>query len=166
MGTVTISSTSVFDKPVIDLNYLSDPNDLQILLRAQRLCMRIAHAKALQSMLDLKPNPTNKNDPFWTGDVDPDKVTDEELIELIKNGAQTLYHPVGTARMGISEKNSVVDPDLKVHGVQGLRVVDASIFPTITSGALVSVVFAEPAMFLNLFLRLQRLLRSPKRLRR
>jgi choline dehydrogenase len=137
-GTVSISSTSSFDKPVVDPNYLSDPNDLKILVRGFRLGMRIGHAKALESMLDLKVNLTDKKDYFWPGDVDPDTVTDEEIVDFIKDRAETLYHPIGTARIGVDEKNSVVDPELKVHGVQGLRVVDASIFPSQISGHPVS----------------------------
>jgi choline dehydrogenase len=164
LGTVSISSASPFDKPVIDPNYLSNPNDLQILIRAHRLCMRIGHAKALESMLDLKPNSANKKDHFWSGDVDPAEVTDEELADFIKNGAQTLYHPVGTARIGVNEKDSVLGPDLKVHGIQRLRVIDASIFPSQISGHPVSIVYARPAIFSILFLRLHRLLRSLKRL--
>jgi choline dehydrogenase len=133
-GTVSISSASPFDKPVVDPNYLSHPNDLKILIRASRLCMRTGHAKALESMLDLKANPTDKKDYFWSGDVNPDTVTDEEIADFIRDNAETVYHPVGTARIGINDKDSVIGPDLRVHGVQGLRVVDASIFPSQISG--------------------------------
>ncbi|KIM91603.1 GMC oxidoreductase [Piloderma croceum F 1598] len=134
VGTVSISSASPFDKPVVDPNYLSHLNDLKILIHANRLCMRIGHAKALESMLDLKAKPTDKKDYFWSGDVDPDTVTDEEIADFIRDNAETIYHPVGTARISIDDKDSVIDPDLKVHGVQGLRVVNASIFPSQISG--------------------------------
>jgi len=131
---VSISSTSPFDKAVVDPNYLSHPNDLKILIRANRLSMRIGHAKALESMLDLKADPTDKKDHFWSGDVNPDTVSDEEIADFIRDNAETVYHPVGTARIGIDDKDSVIGPDLRVHGVQGLRVVDASIFPSQISG--------------------------------
>jgi choline dehydrogenase len=112
--------------------------------------MRIGHAKALESMLDLKVNPTDKKDHFWSGDVDPDTVTDEEIIAFIKDNAETLYHPVGTARIGVDEKDSVVSPDLKVHGIQGLRVIDASIFPSQISGHPVGIFYVRPTIMLTL----------------
>lgn len=92
-------------------------------------------------MLDLKTYSTDKTDVFWPGDANPDEVSDEDLIHYIRNGAETLYHPVGTAKIGLDEKDSVVSPDLKVHGVQGLRVIDASIFPSQISGHPVSLLY-------------------------
>jgi len=59
--------------------------------------------------------------------------TDEELLEWVRNNAETTYHPVGTCKMGI-DPMAVVDPELRVHGISGLRVADASIMPTLTSG--------------------------------
>lgn len=87
-------------------------------------------------MLDLKSYSKDKSDTiFWPGDANPDEVTDEELEAFIRGGAETLYHPVGTCRMGKEgERESVVDSQLRVHGVQGLRVVDASVFPSQISG--------------------------------
>jgi choline dehydrogenase len=134
IGTVSISSASPFEPAIVDPNYLSNPNDVKILLRGARLCLRIGRAKAMESMLNLKSHSTDKTTAFWPGDADPDKLTDEELLEFIRSHAQTLYHPVGTAKIGLDEKDSVVAPDLKVHGVQGLRIVDASIFPSQISG--------------------------------
>lgn len=65
--------------------------------------------------------------------------SDEELKEVIKDRVETLYHPAGTCRMAPLQKNGVVDSHLRVHGIQGLRVCDASIFPTIVSGHTVSL---------------------------
>jgi choline dehydrogenase len=59
--------------------------------------------------------------------------TDAELLEWVRNNAETTYHPVGTCKMGI-DPMAVVDPELRVHGIAGLRVADASIMPTLTSG--------------------------------
>jgi choline dehydrogenase len=59
--------------------------------------------------------------------------TDEELLEWVRNHAETTYHPVGTCKMG-SDPMAVVDDQLRVHGIKGLRVADASIMPTLTSG--------------------------------
>lgn len=88
----------------------------------------------MEGMLNLKSHSTDKANVFWPGDADPDQLTDDELLDFIKSHAQTLYHPVGTAKIGHNEKDSVVAPDLKVHGVQRLRIVDASIFPSQISG--------------------------------
>lgn len=88
----------------------------------------------MESMLNLKPHSTDKADVFWPGDADPDRLTDDDLLEHIKSHAQTLYHPIGTAKIGHNEEDSVVASDLKVHGIQGLRIVDASIFPSQISG--------------------------------
>jgi choline dehydrogenase len=57
-----------------------------------------------------------------------------QMIEDIRQRASTVFHPVGTCRMGVDPRRSVVDPALKVHGIAGLRVIDASVFPSITSG--------------------------------
>ncbi len=59
--------------------------------------------------------------------------SDDELIEWVRHNAETTYHPVGTCKMGI-DPLAVVDPELRVHGIEGLRVADASIMPTLTSG--------------------------------
>lgn len=109
---------------------------MKILNRAVRLGFRIARAKALEPYLDIPSHSEDKSavNIFWPGDADPDHVSDDDLEDWIRGHAETLYHPVGTARMGLSEKDSVVGPDLKVHGVNGLRVIDASIFPKQISG--------------------------------
>jgi choline dehydrogenase len=63
----------------------------------------------------------------------PDRRTDDEIIDWVKKVAETTYHPVGTCKMG-SDATAVVDARLRVHGIEGLRVADASIMPTLTSG--------------------------------
>ena len=74
----------------------------------------------------------------WTGrEIAPgaDKQTDEELLEWVRNTAETTYHPVGTCKMGpATDPRAVVDDRLRVHGIEGLRIADASIMPTLTSG--------------------------------
>jgi choline dehydrogenase len=62
-----------------------------------------------------------------------DRTTDDEILDRVKNAAETTYHPVGTCKMG-SDPMAVVDAQLRVHGIAGLRVADASIMPTLTSG--------------------------------
>jgi choline dehydrogenase len=128
-----LRSASPFDRPLVNPNYLAHPNDLKILIRGVRLSLRIARTKALEPALYFKEN-DDKNDVFWLGDADTDQIEDEEIIESIRANAETLYHPIGTCKMGQNEKDSVVNPELKVHGVAGLRVADASIFPEQISG--------------------------------
>jgi choline dehydrogenase len=73
--------------------------------------------------------------PFQVSEVAPgaDRTTDDEILDWVKKAAETTYHPVGTCKMG-SDPMAVVDAQLRVHGIEGLRVADASIMPTLTSG--------------------------------
>src|ERR1700716_2064818 len=73
--------------------------------------------------------------PFRVNEVAPgaDRTTDDEILDWVKQAAETTYHPVGTCKMG-SDPMAVVDSRLRVHGISGLRVADASIMPTLTSG--------------------------------
>jgi choline dehydrogenase len=75
-------------------------------------------------------------DQFRGAEFDPgDKVkTDDEILGWMRNNSQTAYHPIGTCRMGPAGQNTVVDDKLRVHGIEGLRIADASIFPTMPSG--------------------------------
>ncbi|TFK46358.1 GMC oxidoreductase [Heliocybe sulcata] len=143
-GCVYLTSASPFCPPSIDPNYLSHPNDIKVLTRGVRLALRIARAPALRGFLDLPPHSEDRSDVFYPGDADPDKISDEEVQTWIRGNAETLYHCMGTARMGDygDEKGSVVDPELRVHGVVGLRVVDASVFPEPTSGHPVATIVA------------------------
>ncbi|EFY93684.1 hypothetical protein J3459_022368 [Metarhizium acridum] len=136
-GTISLKSADVFDHPIIDPKYLTDEegNDKKVLIAGLRLCLEIMRSPAFQKYLD--PVPTN-DDPssyWWPYSCsDPDAVTDEQLGRYLVERAFTLYHPVGSARMGPSPSNSVVDAECRVHGTHGLRVVDASIFPEQISG--------------------------------
>ncbi|TFK35709.1 GMC oxidoreductase [Crucibulum laeve] len=132
-GQVLLNSKSIWDKPIIDANYFDSENDLNVVVRAVRLILRMARAKPLASVLELHPE-ANKNPIFWPGSADPDEVTDEQLKEWIRENSSPAWHPTSSARMGLSESSSVVDLNLRVHGIDGLRVIDASAFPTIVSG--------------------------------
>ena len=107
--------------PRIEGNYLSDPDDVGVLLNGAKLARKLLHAPALARHLreEVRPGPAVQ--------------TDEALIDDIRARAETIYHPVGTCRMG-SDSASVVDPAARVRGIDGLRVVDASIMPSIVSG--------------------------------
>ncbi len=106
---------------LIDFNFLSDPSDAQVLIEGLKLARRI--------LAD------SQFDAIRGEEMLPGKAvqTDEQLLAYVREYAATVFHPVGTCKMGL-DPMSVVGPDLKVHGVQGLRVVDASIMPSLISG--------------------------------
>ncbi|OCH93152.1 GMC oxidoreductase [Obba rivulosa] len=144
-GAITLASRSVWSAPLIDTNYFASENDLNVLVRGTRLLLRLARTEPLASLLDLEPHPDgvlDGEDVFWPGSADPDAVTDEQLKAWIRKKAGPVFHPVSTARMGAGAGDSVVDNVLRVHGVAGLRVVDASVFPTQVSGHPCAVVVA------------------------
>jgi len=141
-GHVALRTANIWDKPIIDPNHFSVENDMKVFVKGMRLAMRIARSEPLKSHLQLKDHSMDTTDVFWPGDADPDQVPDEALAEWIRGNAYTIYHPIGTARIGTDETDSVVDPELRVHGIQGLRVVDASVFPTQVSGHPCAVVVA------------------------
>lgn len=122
-GTVHIASGDPFAAPKIIANYLSTAADRKVAADSLRLTRRIAAAPALQKYApeEFKPGPQFQ--------------TDEELAQAAGDISTTIFHPVGTCRMGAAEDPlAVVDSQLRVKGVSGLRVVDASVMPFITSG--------------------------------
>jgi choline dehydrogenase len=133
-GTVEIRSALADAAPLIKPNYLSHEADLEVAADAIRLTRRIAAAPALASFEPVEYLPGASLQ------------TDEELRQAASNIGTTIFHPVGTCKMG-QGRDAVVDERLRVHGVIGLRVVDASIMPTITSGNTCSptVMIAEKA---------------------
>ncbi|TFK87180.1 GMC oxidoreductase [Polyporus arcularius HHB13444] len=141
-GRITLRSASAWDKSVIDPNYLSTESDMNILVCGVRLLMRIARTEPLASKLTLKPHATDPTSPWWPGDADPDWVSDDEICDLLRRSALPAWHPVSSARMGVNPEDSVVDPELHVHGISGLRVVEASDFPAQLSGHPCAVVVA------------------------
>ncbi|KAJ6600363.1 GMC oxidoreductase [Mycena vulgaris] len=141
-GTITLASSSMLDHPVIDPKYFSNTKDLEVLIKGTRLALRIARSEPLVNSLDLPEDSKDQSTFFWPGDANPDTVSDEELAAWIKRNGQTAWHPTSSAKMGASPATSVVDPQLRVHGVAGLRVVDASVFPTQVAGHPCAVVIA------------------------
>jgi choline dehydrogenase-like flavoprotein len=120
-GSLTLASADPFAAPLIDPNFLADPDDLARLLRGFKIMRRILEQPALAAHrgTELPASASARSD--------------AQIEQFIRNHADTIYHPVGTCRMGNGPLD-VVDAELRVHGVQNLRVVDASIMPSIVAG--------------------------------
>ena len=120
-GTVTIKSKDPFAAPAMQPNYLSTELDQQTALEGVKFARRLARTRALADLIgdEYRPGETAR--------------TDDELLEFVRDFGATIFHPSGTCRMG-SDREAVVDSRLRVHGVTALRVVDASIMPTLVSG--------------------------------
>jgi choline dehydrogenase-like flavoprotein len=124
-GRLTLASADPAAPPLIDIGFLQDPDDLDRLVRGFKLMRNILQQPALAG-LGGRELPASAS-----------AQTDRQIADFIRNHADTIYHPVGTCRMGPgggSGPNDVVDARLRVHGVLGLRVVDASVMPRIVSG--------------------------------
>ena len=119
-GRVTIKSTDPYDDPLIETGYLSAQKDRDVMVEGMKLVRAIYDSPEFRE--------------HWSSEVVPGRevTSDNDILSAIRKHAATVYHPVGTCRMG-SDETSVVDPELRVRGVEGLRVVDASVMPKITS---------------------------------
>ena len=120
-GSIHIKSADPFAPPSIRPNFLSSEIDQQCMVRSMQIARRIVSQPAIAKYIDYEMSPGIKIN------------TDNEWLEFARNNGQTIYHPVGTCRMGEDSK-AVVDLRLQVHGLTGLRIVDASIIPKIVSG--------------------------------
>ncbi|WP_316015793.1 GMC family oxidoreductase [Roseobacter sp. HKCCA0434] len=118
-GTVRLRSARMKDAPLIDPAYLAHPADGEGLLKGAKLMRRIMDTPAMRK--------------WRTREIYTDGVADEDLMHHIRARADTIYHPVGTARMG-TDAGAPCDPEGRVNGVEGLRVVDASLMPTLIGG--------------------------------
>ncbi len=122
-GSVRLASGDPRQQPLVDPNYFEDPEDLRLSIGGVRQARRILAQTPLKGMIDREIFPG------------PGKDSDEAIAEHAKKFVKTVYHPVGTARMGrADDPRAVVTPDLRVKGIDGLRVADASVMPTIISG--------------------------------
>lgn len=130
VGEIRLRSKDPFDHPLIYPNYLEDERDLKTLLRGLRLTQKFIETEAFKEF-GIKEVPLNIPECNRIND----KNSDEYYECIIRNIVTTLFHPVGTAKMGPdSDPMAVVDPQLRVKGVKGIRVADASVMPSITSG--------------------------------
>jgi choline dehydrogenase len=120
-GEITLASDDPFDHPAIDPNYLTEEGDMHVLVEGVKKAREIAQSSAFDDI---------RGEEVWPG---ADVTTDEGIREHIRETAHTVYHPVGTCKMG-DDDMAVVDDRLRVHGIEDLRVADASVMPTISSG--------------------------------
>lgn len=120
-GSVTLYDNSPSSEPKIHLNMLSEVDDQKTMISAVKIARNILRQSPLGKH--------NTTEIFPGGNV----VEDDEILAFLKEKANTIYHPVGTCKMG-NDDMAVVDAQLKVHGLQNLRVIDASIMPTLISG--------------------------------
>lgn len=119
-GEITLRSPRVEDKPSIRANYLTHPNDVRVMLEAAKLARKITVTRPFADLVE--------------EEVAPGRGTQDEkdFLDYLRSSGTTVYHPCGTNRMGTDDR-AVVDPELRVRGVEGLRVVDASVFPLMSS---------------------------------
>jgi choline dehydrogenase len=122
-GEVKLHSADPSDRPAAHFNYLSHPQDLKELVEALKVMQDILTQPAFNGFRGKRITPA------------PEITSDRELADYVRATADTDYHPSGTCKMG-SDDQAVVDSQLRVHGIDGLRVVDASVMPTIVSGNL------------------------------
>jgi choline dehydrogenase len=120
-GSISLKTANPLDAPAIRANYLSTETDMRVVVEGVKLSRLLAHAKPFGEYRggELHPGPNVKSD--------------QEIIEFIRAEAQTLYHPVGSCKMG-NDSMAVVDDRLRVRGIDALRVVDASVMPRIIAG--------------------------------
>lgn len=121
-GTVRVRSSDPFEKPIINANYLSEESDRRVLLRGLKMARQLLRTKPME--------------PYYAGEIYPgeDVKTDDELLEAARQRGTTSFHMMGTCRMGPeTDPTAVVDDKLQVRGVDALRVIDASIMPTMPS---------------------------------
>ncbi len=124
-GTIKLKSADPLAAPAIEPNYLSHSDDVRILRQGVRITYDLMREPSLQRM----------NAGYTKTWQNVDLMPDDELDTIIKGNAETIYHPVGTCAMGaVTDENAVVDPSLRVIGLKGLRVADASVMPRLIGG--------------------------------
>ncbi|NLS73512.1 choline dehydrogenase [Bradyrhizobium brasilense] len=120
-GSVALAGSDPMQAPLIDPNFLGEEDDLESMVAGYKTTRRLMEAPALRAL--------QQKDVF-TSNVR----TDDDIRSILRERVDTVYHPVGTCKMGTGDPLAVVDPKLRVHGLEGLRVVDASIMPTLIGG--------------------------------
>jgi choline dehydrogenase len=136
VGTITLADSSPFSPPVIHANYFSSESDRQISIWAFKKSCDIVKASGVFES--------------WEQPKRADELNDEEILEFLKESANTCYHPSGTAKIGAESDGGVVDTNLSVYGVQNLRVCDVSVMPRILSGHTCAPIIAMAEKFANM----------------
>tara|TARA_R110002126_G_scaffold176641_1_gene325322 strand:+ start:8109 stop:9740 length:1632 start_codon:yes stop_codon:yes gene_type:complete len=121
-GRIDIASPDIQEPPVIKPNSLSSEEDRDGVLRGVHLLRALIETPAMQDLIKARRQP------------DPTTMNDAEALQDFRERSATVYHPTCTCRMGTGPQNAVLDARLRVHGIEGLRVIDASAFPNVTSG--------------------------------
>ncbi|PFH52938.1 GMC oxidoreductase [Amanita thiersii Skay4041] len=134
-GILSLKSAEPFDSPLLDPHYLEAPEDVERLVRGVKLTLGIAKTEPLAANLDLE-----HRDPRL--DYELNNKSDQELADIIRERVETLYHPACTCRMAPLSDHGVVDSSLRVYGIDGLRICDASVFTEIVSGHTAGAVLA------------------------
>jgi len=120
-GTIRLRSNKFTDAPLCDPNYLAESADMDVLVTGFEQVRELMRNKALSGLVQTEVAPTTKH------------TSRKDLEAQVRLRAMTIYHPVGSCKMGV-DSMAVVDPKLRVHGIEGLRIADASIMPSITGG--------------------------------
>ena len=120
-GTVLVKSRDPLQAPAMQPNYLSTALDRRTMVEGLKVARAIAQSEAMRDYTAAEYKPG------------PGVASDDDLLEFVRENGATIFHPAGTCKMG-TDAQAVVDPQLRVHGVAGLRVVDCSIMPTLVSG--------------------------------
>jgi choline dehydrogenase-like flavoprotein len=119
-GSIQLSGAKISDPLKIDPNFLADERDVEDLVQGFKLTQKLMHSPALSEIC---------RQDLFTAQVR----SDDDIRRILRERADTVYHPAGSCKMGIDDM-AVVDPQLRVYGVHNLRVVDASIMPAVVSG--------------------------------
>lgn len=128
-GSIHIESANAQQAPAICPKFLDTEDDQRCLINGMKIVRQIVTQPAIATYVDHEMSPGKSVQ------------TDDEWLQFARENGQTIYHPIGTCRMG-SDADAVVDPRLRVTGVSGLRVVDASVFPSMVSGNTQAAVMA------------------------
>jgi choline dehydrogenase-like flavoprotein len=120
-GSVWLQSADPLQPPAIDPNFLGEDEDMDAMVAGFKTTRRLLEAPALRTLQDAD---------LFTSDVR----SDDDIRAILRARVDTVYHPVGTCKMGRDDATAVVDPQLRVHGIGSLRIADASVMPTLIGG--------------------------------